>query len=150
MRILIVNGPNLNMLGKREPQIYGSLTLKQLEEYLRKVALELGVEVDFFQSNHEGELVEIVQSAGHQADGIILNAAGYTHTSVAIRDAVLCCSVPVVEVHLTNPHAREPFRHTSLLADVCVGSVSGFGVASYAMALWWFARGTMEKEDFSA
>ena len=149
MRILIVNGPNLNMLGKREPGIYGNITLKQLEEYLRDLASELGIEVGFFQSNHEGELVGVIQNAGQKADGVILNAGGYTHTSVAIRDAVLCCSVPVVEVHITNPRAREPFRHISLLADVCEGSVSGFGAASYGMALWWFARGR-SKGDFSA
>jgi 3-dehydroquinate dehydratase-2 len=144
MRIMVINGPNLNMLGKREPGLYGSRTLSQIEESLRQLGKELGVEVACFQSNIEGELVSALNSAGEAADGVILNAGAYTHTSVAVRDAVLSCSVPVLEVHLTNPVARETFRHVSLIADVCAGSIAGFGEESYTLALLWFAR-TMKK-----
>jgi 3-dehydroquinate dehydratase II len=140
MRIFVINGPNLNRLGKREPHIYGRTTLPELEAGLVALGAEMGVEVTCFQSNMEGELVEAIQRAGEIAEGIILNAGAYTHTSVAVRDAVLCCGIPVVEVHLSNPLAREPFRHVSLLSDVCAGSIAGFGVDSYGLALQWFAR----------
>jgi 3-dehydroquinate dehydratase-2 len=140
MKVLIINGPNLNMLGKREPEIYGSKTLADIENSMRTLGEELGVAVTCYQSNGEGELVDALQRAGETVDGVIFNAGGYTHTSVALRDAVLCCGVPVVEVHLSNPQAREPFRQVSFLSDVCAGSIAGFGEDSYTLALHWFAR----------
>ena len=140
MRIMVINGPNLNLLGKRAPGLYGDKTLSWIEGELRDLGSELGIVVEGFQSNHEGELVDIIQKAGRESQGVILNAGAYTHTSVALRDAVLSCGVPVVEVHLTNPQAREDFRRVSLLADVCAGSIAGFGWQSYALALLWFQR----------
>jgi len=139
-KILVINGPNLNLLGTREPGLYGALTLDELNLRLSQLAEELGLTVDFFQSNHEGELVEAVQSLRQGADGAILNAGGYTHTSVALRDAVLAAGKPVLEVHLTNPAAREEFRQISLLAGAARGSIAGFGPLSYELALWWFHR----------
>ncbi len=141
MKIVVINGPNLNMLGQREATHYGSLTLEEINGRLSELAAEMGLELSFFQSNHEGELVDALQAAGGEAGGVVLNAGAYTHTSVAVRDAVLCCGVPVVEVHLSNPAAREPFRHVSLLAGACAGSIAGFGWRSYALALNWFAAG---------
>lgn len=138
MKILVINGPNLNLLGSREPDIYGSLTLDDLDRRLTALAAELSLEIGFFQSNHEGALVDAVQSLRWGADGAILNAAGFTHTSVALRDAVLAVNKPVVEVHLTNPAAREEFRHTSLLSGAVRGVIAGFGHRSYDLALWWF------------
>ncbi|MCX5873997.1 MAG: type II 3-dehydroquinate dehydratase [Deltaproteobacteria bacterium] len=140
MKLFVINGPNLNMLGKREPELYGSRTLTEIEDEITKLGDDLGLEVKCFQSNFEGEIVTLIQSAGNDVDGVILNAAAYTHTSVAIRDAVLCCAVPVVEVHLTNPHGRELFRRRSLLSDVCRGVIAGFGRHSYCLALLWFAN----------
>ena len=140
MKITVINGPNLNLLGQREPQIYGGTTLAQIEESLRQQGKEIGIDVRCFQSNIEGELVDALQQAGNDSDGVILNGGAYTHTSVALRDAVAAIDIPVVEVHLSNPQAREEFRWTSLLADVCVGSVSGFGERSYELALLWFER----------
>jgi 3-dehydroquinate dehydratase-2 len=140
MKIMVINGPNLNLLGLREPALYGSLTLAELNQRLEQLAAELGLGLDFRQSNHEGELVDAVQSLDREADGAILNAGGYTHTSVALRDAVLASKKPVVEVHLTNPAAREEFRQTSLLAGAARGLVAGFGPLSYELALWWFHR----------
>lgn len=140
MKITVINGPNLNLLGTREPHLYGSLTLEQINEKLRSLAAELGVGIGFFQSNSEGAVVDALQDAALGADGVILNAAGYTHTSVAVRDAVSAIAVPVVEVHLSNPHSREEFRHRSLLAGVTAGTISGFGAASYELALLWFVR----------
>jgi len=140
MKILVLNGPNLNLLGRREPELYGSLSLAQIEERLKTLGRELGLEVDCRQSNHEGELVDAIQEAGEQGVGIILNAGAYTHTSVALRDAVAGGQAVTVEVHLTNPHAREPFRQVSLLSGVCAGLVAGFGWESYVLALQWFAR----------
>ena len=140
MKITVINGPNLNLLGQREPEMYGGRTLVQIEESLKRQGKELGIEVNCIQSNIEGELVDALQQAGNSADGIILNGGAYTHTSVALRDAVAAIGIPVVEVHLTNPQAREEFRWTSLLADVCAGSISGFGEESYALALLWFER----------
>jgi 3-dehydroquinate dehydratase-2 len=137
---MVINGPNLNLLGIREPGLYGALTLQELNLRLGRLATELGFETGFLQSNHEGELVEAVQSLAREADGAILNAGGYTHTSVALRDAVLASDKPVVEVHLTNPAAREDFRHVSLLAGAARGSIAGFGPLSYELALWWFHR----------
>ena len=140
MKILVINGPNLNLLGLREPDLYGALTLPEINLRLSRLAAELGLTIDFLQSNHEGELVEAVQSLGRGADGAILNSGGYTHTSVALRDAVLASDKPVVEVHLTNPAAREGFRQVSLLAGAARGSIAGFGPLSYELALWWFHR----------
>jgi 3-dehydroquinate dehydratase-2 len=140
MKLIVINGPNLNMLGKREPELYGSMTLSEIEDKIKKLGDDLNLKAKCFQSNFEGEIESLIQSAGSEADGIILNAAAYTHTSVAIRDAVLCCGVPVVEVHLTNPHGREPFRRRSLLSDVCKGVIAGFGTQSYCLALLWFAN----------
>jgi 3-dehydroquinate dehydratase-2 len=138
-KIMIVNGPNLNLLGRREPGLYGDETLDDLKERLTALARKIGLELEFFQSNHEGELVEAIQRAAESCDGAVLNAGAYTHTSVALRDAVLGAGTPVVEVHLTNPAAREPFRRKSLLSGAAVGLISGFGFASYELALVWFA-----------
>lgn len=133
--ILVLHGPNLNLLGSREPELYGSATLEEIDQRLRKLATELGVDLAVRQSNHEGELVEAIQQARGAVDAIVINPAAYTHTSVAIRDALLAVGVPAVEVHLSNPMKREPFRQKSLIADVVVGTVSGFGPLSYELAL---------------
>lgn len=133
MKILLLNGPNLNMLGKREPEKYGNLTLEDIEKGLK--SNNLGAEIECYQSNHEGELIDKIQQSEGVFDGIILNAGGYTHTSVAIRDAIASVKTPVIEVHMTNIHAREEFRHTSLLSGVCTAQVVGFGANSYKLAL---------------
>ena len=135
MKILVLNGPNLNMLGSREPEKYGNLTLSDIEANLKEIANNHGVELETFQSNHEGELIDKIQSAKANTDGIILNAGGYTHTSVAIRDALAAVNIPTIEVHMTNIHAREEFRHTSLISAVSVAQVVGFGAKSYKYAL---------------
>ena len=135
MRILVLNGPTLNLLGLREPEVYGRQTLGDIERRLRDRADELGVAVDFRQSNMEGELVTWVQEARGCVDAILLNAAAYTHTSVALRDAITASEVPTIEVHLSNVHAREGFRQRSRLAGVCVGVICGFGVYSYVLGL---------------
>lgn len=135
MRVLVLNGPNLNLLGQREPGMYGALSLAEVEAGVRRQAEVWGVELDFRQSNHEGQLVDWLHEAGRNYDGVVLNAGAYTHTSVALRDAIAAIAVPVVEVHLTNVHAREPFRHRSLIAPVCIGQVSGFGPWSYVLGL---------------
>ena len=134
-KILVLHGANLNLLGTREPQIYGSLTLEEINHRLIKLGLDLGVEVKCVQHNGEGELVTVLQKAVGWASGVVLNAGGYTHTSVVLRDAIAAISIPVVEVHLSNPQAREEFRHTSLIAPVCVGTIAGFGWFSYAIGL---------------
>lgn len=133
MKILVVNGPNLNMLGKREPNIYGSKSLDQLISELKKANPE--VEIDATQSNIEGELINFIQDAETKNDGIVINAGGYTHTSVAIRDAISAVQIPVVEVHMSNIASREEFRHNSLIAGVCVGSIAGFGEHSYQLGI---------------
>jgi 3-dehydroquinate dehydratase-2 len=135
MRVLLLNGPNLNLLGLREPALYGAATLEAIEAALRSQAAGLGVELDCFQSNHEGSLVDRIHAARGQADGILINAGAYTHTSVALRDALLAVAIPFVELHLSNVHAREPFRHRSYLADKAVGVICGFGPDSYGLAL---------------
>ena len=135
MKILCLNGPNLNLLGQREPSIYGRATLEQIEDSVRKRAAQLGATAEFRQSNHEGELVTWIHEARGRFDVIILNAAGYTHTSVALRDAITAIGIPTIEVHLSNVHAREKFRHRSLIAPVCVGQIVGFGANSYVLAV---------------
>jgi len=135
VRLLVLHGPNLNLLGTREPGVYGSETLADIEARLRQVARDIGAEVEFFQTNGEGALVEAVQAARGRFEGVVINPAAYTHTSVALRDAFLAVGIPFVEVHLSNVHAREPFRRRSLLADVAVGTVCGFGPASYELGL---------------
>jgi 3-dehydroquinate dehydratase-2 len=135
MNVLFLNGPNLNLLGKREPGIYGSLTLADIEAGVRTRAAELKVDVEFRQSNHEGELVTWIQESKGKWDALVLNAGAYTHTSVALRDAISAIGIPAVETHLSNIHAREEFRHRSYLAGVCKGQISGFGSFSYVLAL---------------
>jgi 3-dehydroquinate dehydratase-2 len=135
MNVLFLNGPNLNLLGKREPEVYGHATLADIETKVRKRAAQLKVEVDFRQSNQEGELVDWIQQAKEKFDVIVINAAAYTHTSIALRDAITAVGVPTIEIHLSNIHAREEFRHKSLIAPVCWGQISGFGQKSYILAL---------------
>ena len=134
-RVLILNGPNLNLLGQREPEHYGTLTLAEIEAAVSDLASELEVEIEFFQSNDEGALVDRVQARGPEVDGWVVNAAAFTHTSVAVRDALQASGRPFVEVHLSNVHAREPFRQHSYFSDVAVGVISGLGVESYQLAL---------------
>jgi 3-dehydroquinate dehydratase-2 len=135
MKILFLNGPNLNLLGTREPQVYGKTTLADIEAAVRKQASARGVALDFRQSNLEGELVSWIQAAKGNFDAIVLNAAAYTHTSVALRDAISATGVPTIEIHLSNIHAREEFRHKSLIAGVCRGQIAGFGSNSYLLGL---------------
>ncbi len=131
MNILFLNGPNLNLLGQRQPEIYGRTTLADIEAKLRELAANAGVAVDFRQSNHEGELVTWIQQAQGKFAVIVINAAAYTHTSIALRDAIVAVGVPTIEIHLSNIHAREEFRHRSLIAAVCKGQIAGFGDQSY-------------------
>ena len=133
--ILILHGPNLNLLGSREPQVYGNYRLEDINQALITRATELGVQVRCFQSNHEGALIDALHEAREWADGIVFNPGAYTHTSVALRDAISAIEIPVVEVHLSNVYAREPFRHKSLLAPVCLGKIAGFGWRSYLLGL---------------
>lgn len=135
MRVLVLNGPNLNLLGQREPHLYGSTTLAEIEARLGELAAELGVAIECRQSNHEGVLVDWIHSAKGAFDAILFNAGAYTHTSIALRDAVAAVGLPTVEVHLSNVHAREEFRRHSMLAPVCRGVISGFGALSYLLAL---------------
>lgn len=135
MRVAVLNGPNLNLLGQREPEIYGRATLAELEALTRREAQALGVELEWHQSNHEGALVDLVQGLKGRADGALINAAAFTHTSLALRDAVLAVQLRFVEVHLSNIFAREPARRHSVLADLAAGVVAGFGPAGYPLAL---------------
>ncbi|MBQ3841622.1 MAG: type II 3-dehydroquinate dehydratase [Ruminiclostridium sp.] len=135
MKIFIINGPNLDMLGKREPEIYGSDTLDSINAELAEYCAAVGVEPTFFQSNSEGALIDFIHSAHGEADGIVLNAGAYTHYSIAIRDAIAAVELPCVEVHLSNVHKREEFRHKSVISAVCTGVICGFGKKSYKLAI---------------
>ena len=135
MDLLLINGPNLNLVGKREPTIYGSFTLEEIQERLLNLASELDVKLKFFQSNSEGEMIDCIQNSSDAIDGILINAGAYTHTSIALRDALLGVDIPYVEVHLSNIYSREEFRHKSFLSDKAIGLVCGFGENSYQLAL---------------
>jgi 3-dehydroquinate dehydratase-2 len=135
MKTLFLNGPNLNLLGQREPEIYGRATLANIEAEVRERAAKLNVNIDFRQSNLEGELVGWIQEAKGKFDAIVINAAAYTHTSIALRDAIAASGVPTIEIHLSNIYAREEFRHKSLIAPVCWGQITGFGLKSYILGL---------------
>ena len=134
-KILVIHGPNLNLLGKREVSVYGKVSLETINKQLKKLADELGVSLDIKQSNHEGEIVDLIGKAPKKYDAILINPAAYTHTSVAIRDAVAAVSIPTVEVHLSNIYSREEFRHTSLISSVAKGQICGFGIESYILGL---------------
>ena len=135
MRILVIHGPNLNLLGTREPEVYGSVTLAEIDGALRSLGAELGAEVDAFQSNHEGAIIDAIHAARGRYDGILINPGAFTHYSLAIRDAVAAVGLPVVEVHLSNMYKREPFRHRSVIAPVAAGTIAGFGADSYRLGL---------------
>jgi len=135
MKILFLNGPNLNLLGQREPDLYGKTTLAEIETLVRQRAAKLNAEVEFRQSNSEGELVTWIQGAKGVFQAIVINAAAYTHTSIALRDAIAAGGIPTIEIHLSNIHAREEFRHRSLIASVCHGQIAGFGANSYVLGL---------------
>ncbi len=135
MKIIVINGPNINLLGTREPEIYGSLTLDDITKNLNAEAAKLNIELEFFQSNVEGEIVNAIQNAKNDCSGIVINPAAYTHTSVAIRDAIAAVGLPCVEIHISNIHNREEFRKNSLTAPVCIGQITGFGADSYKLGL---------------
>ncbi len=144
MKFLIVNGPNLNMLGKREPQVYGAISLSEIEKSVKNLAVQLNVDIEFFQSNYEGAIVEKIQHSFGQFDGIIINAGALTHTSIAIRDALLSVNIPFVEVHISNVFKREPFRHKSYLSDIAQGVIVGLGKQSYLCALNFLVHSLQE------
>jgi len=135
LKVLIIHGPNLNMLGKREPDIYGKTTLDEINSTLGELGNRLGLAVETFQSNHEGAIVDKIQQDAAIQNGLIINPAAFTHTSIAIRDALLLLDIPVIEIHLSNIYKREPFRHKSLISDVATAQITGFGVQGYSMAL---------------
>lgn len=135
MNVQVIHGPNLNLLGTREPDVYGSQTLEQINDALRNEAKELGIKARFYQSNSEGDLISAIHEAAGWADVLIINPGAYTHTSIAIRDAIVGCKIPAIEVHLSNVYAREDFRHHSYISPVALGVISGFGSRSYLMAL---------------
>jgi len=135
LKVLVIHGPNLNMLGKREPEIYGKTTLADINSDLENLGTTLGIFVETFQSNHEGEIVEKIQEATATQKGIIINPAAYTHTSIAIRDALLALDIPIIEIHISNIYKREPFRHKSLISDVVTAQISGLGIKGYSIAL---------------
>ena len=135
MKILILHGPNLNLLGTREPEVYGSMTLDDINHKLIELGKELGSEIKCVQSNHEGALIDALHDARTWANGVVFNPGGYTHTSIALRDAISAIQIPVVEVHLSNVYAREEFRHTSMISAVCKGKITGFGWRSYMLGL---------------
>jgi 3-dehydroquinate dehydratase II len=139
-KILIIHGPNLNMLGKREPELYGNITLTKINAVLKKIGNTRGLSIETFQSNHEGEIVEKIQAAMGTCRGVIINPAAYTHTSVAIRDALLLLDIPIIEVHLSNIYKRESFRHTSMVADVVTAQIAGLGTDGYTSALEAIAK----------
>ena len=147
MRVLILNGPNLNLTGTRDPKIYGTTTLPQIEETCKEKGKTLGMQVDFMQSNHEGVLIDTIHNARGYYDYLIINAGAYTHYSYAIRDAISSVEIPTIEIHLSNIHARESFRHESVLAPVCVGLIAGFGPLSYLLALTYIAEKEHEKDE---
>jgi 3-dehydroquinate dehydratase-2 len=149
MKILVLHGPNLNLLGAREPAVYGSMTLGEIDMALIELGKELGAELKCVQSNHEGALIDALHEAQTWADGVVFNPGGYTHTSVALRDAIAAIRIPVVEVHLSNVYAREQFRHRSLLSGVCAGKITGFGWRSYALALQALSDIFAERRDTS-
>ena len=134
-KVLVIHGPNLNLLGKREPKIYGKASLSRINQLIQNEAQKIGAQIETVQSNHEGELVDLIGNARKDYDGILINPAAYTHTSVALRDALSACGLPAVEVHLSNIYGREEFRRNSLTAPVCIGQVSGFGEESYLLGL---------------
>lgn len=136
LRVLVINGPNLNRLGLREPDIYGRFTLADLEVILRKEGEVLGVDLDFFQSNSEGAIVDVIQQARDKYDGLIINPGAYTHYSIAIRDAIAGEGIPTIEVHISNIYKREEFRHYSFIAPVAIGQITGFGIYGYILALY--------------
>jgi 3-dehydroquinate dehydratase-2 len=135
MRVLVIHGPNLNLLGRREPHLYGEVTLDEINQRLDEFASREGIGIRCVQSNHEGEIIDLIGGAGDEYGAIIINPGAYTHTSIAIRDAISGSGVPTIEVHLSNIYARESFRHRSVIAPVCVGQISGFGPNSYILAL---------------
>ncbi len=139
-KVLVIHGPNLNMLGKREPEIYGTTSLDDINKRLTELGKKIGLIVDTFQSNHEGAIVDKIQEASQKYEGLIINPAAYTHTSIAIRDALLLFKAPVIEVHLSNIYKREPFRHKSMIADIATATLCGFSHYGYYMALEAIAR----------
>jgi 3-dehydroquinate dehydratase-2 len=145
LKILVINGPNLNNLGRREPGLYGVKSLADMEVLIRQKAMELEADVEFFQSNHEGAIVDHIQSAGQDAAGIVINAGALTHYGLSLRDALTDSRLPVVEVHLSNIHAREEFRHRSVIADIAVGQIAGLGWRGYLFALEFLVQEIAEK-----
>ena len=139
-KVLVIHGPNLNMLGKREPEIYGHQTLDEINDRLKFRAAELGLNIETMQTNHEGEILDRIQQAQTAFDGVLINPAAYTHTSIAIRDALAILSIPVIEIHLSNIYKRESFRHTSLMSDIVTAQISGFGPHGYLLALEGLAQ----------